>query len=382
MRWIHVEGEDGPERAVLQVQPKHRKDLSLATNLLKRCLAHPSVSRHLQHAYRLFPDEPLIPVPRSTGDQLLIFLLTDYLMRVRHIARKGIKRAFLRTRSTRNGSPKGKIHVGASARQQRKRATVLPTVCGYDVHSADTAENRILKAALHQVGKHVAAHLPRAGFLRQLLAENAMSFEQVTLKSIEPNDRRQVRHSPFFSEYRPALDLAETILKWLGTSPGTDASGAPTRIPPFFIDMPELFERYCEVLLRERYSDVRAGYGRYDRSETAAGKRKLRPDFVLPSRTAILDSKYKYWIEQGASNTDYGQLALYGRHIPLLRQLGTETAEPELYLLYPSRTGHETIDLLEHTANTVSEFRSLYEYPVFVPDSLDSSDHRETIFTS
>jgi 5-methylcytosine-specific restriction endonuclease McrBC regulatory subunit McrC len=209
-----------------------------------------------------------------------------------------------------------------------------------------------------------------------------MSVEQVTLKSIEPNDRRQVRHSPFFSEYRHALDLAETILKWLGTSPGTDASGALTRIPPFFIDMPELFERYCEVLLRERYSDVRAGYGRYDRSETAAGKRKLRPDFVLPSRNAILDSKYKYWIEQGASNTDYGQLALYGRHIPLLRQLGTETAEPELYLLYPSRTGHETIDLLEHTANTVSEFRSLYEYPVFVPDSLDSSDHRETIFTS
>jgi len=367
MRWIPIQGKAGPEQAVLQILPKRQNSLNLATNLLYRCLEHPTVSKHLEHTYRLFPDEPLIPVTESTGDQVLIFLITDFLFQVRHIARKGLKRAFLRQRCIRNGSPKGKIRIRDSTRAQHKTATILATVCSYDVHSVDIPENRIIRAALHQVAKYVSVHLSRKEPLRMLLAENARAFEQVTLKAIEPHDRRQVRHSPFFSEYRPALRVADSILKWLGTSPGADVSYARTRIPPFYIDMPELFERYCEVLLRKRYSDVRAGYGRHDRSETASGRRKLRPDFLLPSKNAILDSKYKYWFLENVNNADCAQLALYGRHSPVLKRLGNSGQDPELYILFPSTNGYEDIDLSPHFSQAVSELRSLYKYPISLP---------------
>jgi 5-methylcytosine-specific restriction endonuclease McrBC regulatory subunit McrC len=129
--------------------------------------------------------------------------------------------------------------------------------------------------------------------------------------------------------------------------------------------MPELFERYCEALLRGRYDDLLAGYGRDDSSETKSGHRLKRPDFLLPSLNMIIDSKYKFRIENSIGEEDLRQLSLYGRYMPILSNLKNNLKRPVLQFLYPSEDGYETIDLEDNNANREERgFIKIKKYPV------------------
>jgi hypothetical protein len=132
--------------------------------------------------------------------------------------------------------------------------------------------------------------------------------------------------------------------------------------------MPELFERYCESLLRKQYPDTLAGWGNTGKSETRAGTLKLRPDFVIPSMNTIVDSKYKYWIAGQEDKEGMQQMALYGREKKTLQQLNHDSELPILQFLYPSESGNKDIDLQNSSNSCINDYLSIKKYPLKIDD--------------
>ena len=87
------------------------------------------------------------------------------------------------------------------------------------------------------------------------------------------------------------------------------------RVPPFWVDMPLLFELYVYRILKEKFGDA----VQYQ----VTGKRN-QPDFLIVTEheKIILDAKYKTKYTDDFVNDDIRQLSGYARDIKILRKLG------------------------------------------------------------
>jgi 5-methylcytosine-specific restriction enzyme subunit McrC len=367
MRWIEFWKNDTVKKGVIWVKPK-RENIKYE-KLLWRCLKNPIVRNHLSECYQVFPYEPSIPVPSENFyDFITPLLVTDFVVRVNTIVKKGLKRCFAVKREEMTGKTKGKILVNQTIRQQLKLKTINKTVCQYQDHNVNTIENKILKVALLQSLKYVSLYMPNQNEIKNILISTLASFEEVDTITINNSDFLGIAYSPFYSEYKTALKLAQYILKCYGFSSETDIKTSRKTIPPYYINMPELFERYCEVLLREKYKTVLAGYGRTGHSDTRLGSSKLRPDFILPQENMIIDSKYKYWIEGSDDDSGIKQMAQYSRHEGALKKLQNDGKLPVLQFLYPSESENagSAIEFESDTNEKIKDYIDIYKYPLLL----------------
>jgi len=366
MRWIGWQENELEQKGVIWVQPKHAK--IPYEKLLFKCLNHPKVCGHLDQCYEIFPDEPEIPVPKDFDDYITPLLITDFLVRIQKIARKGLKKGFVTVHNTLNNKIKGKILVNQTINHQLKKNNITQTHCSYQIHTEDCTENRILKAALLQSQKYIYRFMQDREQIKDLLNYNLTTFEEVKSVSINLSDFNDINHSAFYKEYKPSLILAKRILKGLGFSLNSDISLKNKTIPPFYINMPELFERYCEVLLRNKYPDTLAGYQYKGFSETRLGKSKLRPDFIIPSENRIVDSKYKYWINGGNDIGGLMQLSLYSRHKKAIELLNSSGKIPTLQFIFPKNDGELEINFETDKNKSVHEYFEIFKYPLSLID--------------
>jgi len=364
MRWIFSTENEQKKKGILWVKPK--KENVPYERILWKCLNHPIVCKHLEECYQIFPDEEPIPLPENASDFITPLLITDFLVKVHKISQKGLKQEFVNVKGILNNKVKGKILVNQTIRHHSKRNIITQTHCSYQIHTKDCKVNQIIKATLLQAQKYIFLFMGTFPEIKSLLYSNLIAFEDISVKSINPSDFNDLSNSSFFQEYKPIINLAKLILKGLGFSVNSDISVKNKTVPPFYINMPELFERYCEVLLRNTYkNEVKAGYQEYGYSETRAGRRKLRPDFLMPSKNLIIDCKYKYWIENNEKNTDLGQLALYARHEPTLKLLNSKEELPSLCILYPKSESDSFITFENHEKiEYVNELLDFYKYSV------------------
>ncbi len=364
MRWIKWNGNDKEHKGVIWVKPKN-SDIPFE-KLLLACLTHPIVSNHLNECYKVNIDEPSIVVPHNFSDYLTPLLIADFLMKARNIVKRGLKKNYVSIRETLNNKTKGKISVNTTIKNQLKKGIITQTDCVYQIHTVDCLENRILKTALLQSQKYIYQFLKTNNQLRELLLFNLTAFEHVSTVSVNRIDLSEMHHNIFYKDYKGALHLAKLILDRIGYSLNADITKKAKTIPPFYINMPELFERYCEVLLRKKYPDTLAGYHQTGYSETRLGRSRLRPDFIIPSENRIVDSKYKYWIE--GSNDIHGlmQLSLYSRHDKALQFLNNESKNPILQIIYPSKDGDYEIDFSKSMNQSIEEYEEIYKYPVMI----------------
>ncbi|WUA87919.1 McrC family protein [Streptomyces pseudovenezuelae] len=186
-----------------------------------------------------------------------------------------------------------------------------PVEIAYDAYTADTAENRILRAATERL-----LRLPDVpGPVRRRLAH-----QRVRLADALPLIRGQAlprwQPSRLNSRYQPALRLAEAVLR--GTSPEHRPAGAdPLAVDGFLLDMNKLFEDFVTVGLREALRE----HGLTARLQDPhhldlAGRVGMRPDLVVRTgdgRTpvAVVDAKYKVEKADGLLNADLYQALAY-----------------------------------------------------------------------
>ncbi|MFD4762746.1 McrC family protein [Streptomyces sp. NPDC058439] len=192
-----------------------------------------------------------------------------------------------------------------------------PVEIAYDTYTADTAENRILRAAAERL-----LRLPRVpGPVRRRLAHQRLRLADA-LPLIGGQQLPHWQPSRLNSRYQPALRLAEAVLH--GTSPEHRPAGAdPLAVDGFLLDMNKLFEDFVTVALREAFREHGLTARLQDPQHLdTAGLVRMRPDLVVRTGDgctplAVIDAKYKVEKADGLHNADLYQALAYATALGL-----------------------------------------------------------------
>ncbi|MGC5532545.1 McrC family protein [Streptomyces sp. SR-10] len=222
------------------------------------------------------------------------------------------------------------------ADQVRRRFGRTPPVeISYDAYTADTSENRILRAAVERLLRLPGVTPP----VRRLLARQRLRLADA-LPLVRGRELPRWQPSRLNSRYRPALRLAEAVLR--GTSPEHRPAGAdPLSIQGFLLDMNKLFEDFVTVGLREASRKHGLTARLQDAHHLDAAKRVgIRPDLVVRggdgrAPVAVVDAKYKVEKADGLLNADLYQALAYATVLGL----------PEAHLVYAA--GREPVRVHE-----------------------------------
>ena len=357
--WLEI------NKSVIEVKPK--TDNIDYLKIFLDCLANPKVSSHLKDSYKIFFDEPLIEI-ESSSFEITPLLIIHFLSVLKRISQKGLKKGYISTTENLSGKIKGKIKVQQTIRKNLSANRADKNICQYQIHTQNCLENQILKTALNQVSRYIYRfHKTDDDFLK-LLKYNQVSFETVSEIGVNLQDFKRIKHSSFYTEYKEALSLAEMIFKRLGFSPNQNNERLKSKTPPFYINMPELFERYVETKLRKKHHDLLAGYGNEGYSETRSTW-KLRPDFLLPSLNLIIDAKYKFWYDEEKGDKlkpDYQQLSLYARTTDILNKMVSKDSIPRLIFIYPIDEQNKEINLY-NLGDPETGFENIYKIGIQLP---------------
>ncbi|WP_103531428.1 restriction endonuclease [Streptomyces sp. SM11] len=222
------------------------------------------------------------------------------------------------------------------ADQVRRRFGRTPPVeISYDAYTADTAENRILRAAVERLLRLPGVTAP----VRRLLARQRLRLADA-LPLVRGRELPRWQPSRLNSRYRPALRLAEAVLR--GTSPEHRPAGAdPLPVNGFLLDMNKLFEDFVTVGLRQAVREHGLTARLQDAHHLDAAERVgIRPDLVVRSGdgrapVAVVDAKYKVERADGLLNADLYQALAYATVLGL----------PEAHLVYAA--GREPVRVHE-----------------------------------
>ena len=356
-RWLDEKNEE-----YIHISPKiHKEEQADYLKMFLVCLKDPIVSKHLDETYKIFFNEKWIEIENSK-DEITPLLILQFLQIVKNISTKGLKKGYIKVTENLTSKVKGKILINQTIKQNHFKNRLDKTVCNHQIFTVNCLENQILKTALLQCSRNLQGINNED--ISKLLKINLNSFELVNSKEVFNSDFAKIKHSPFFKEYKEALKLAQMIFKRFGfnlNSKDTDISHI--KIPPFYINMPELFERYVEVKLRERYKNsLKAGYSIGNGYKTSIGE--LRPDFIVKNEKLIIDAKYKYWFSGNKDNRfkdDYQQLALYGRVVEIRDEIGLKDSceEAKILFIYPKLDGKESVDDIFEENNDFNNIEKL-----------------------
>jgi 5-methylcytosine-specific restriction enzyme subunit McrC len=226
---------------------------------------------------------------------------------VRRAIRQGVQQGYL-SRADALSTVRGRIDFGQQLRRRHGRMPPLEVV--YDEFTEDILENRLLKAAVHRLGRLQLRSPVSRGALRTL----GSAFERVSLMEFDGRRIPEVFYTRLNEHYRPAVELARLILR----ATSFDLSHGRTRSSAFLVDMNKVFESFVAVALREAlHADERT----FPTPEEAPPLRldehqrvRLKPDLTWlydRRRVFVGDVKYKRLGAAGYLHPDLYQALAY-----------------------------------------------------------------------
>jgi 5-methylcytosine-specific restriction enzyme subunit McrC len=200
---------------------------------------------------------------------------------------------------------RGRLLEGAQL--SRHHGLPLPLEIRHDEFTVDIPENQILRTACERMLLVPRVDEESSRMLRHLLrdfADVSVIGRGDPVPSWQPT-RLNVR-------YHTALRLAGLVLR----ATSVEHSAGTVAVNGFLLDMPQLFEDFVTVALRE---ELEAAYGGRVAGQARsyldiAGRVVLKPDIVWKvhgSPVAVIDAKYKAEKSKGYPNADLYQLLAY-----------------------------------------------------------------------
>jgi 5-methylcytosine-specific restriction enzyme subunit McrC len=308
----------GNKRKMLRVDPK----VNVApVQMYAECLTHPIVRAHLDDCMYFYWNEPAIRV-EDRNHPITPLIVMRYLCLLHELCQRHLRAMITPVEANLIGRIKGKPLVQPTLRMDHARGRLDRTYCRFQVQSMDTIPNQILTAALHQAIKYLHQSGLGDPALFHLSAFSANALSGVTVRRILPTDFQGLQYGGFLRPYREPHRWARLVLRALGPDPLEEiAEDQKTDLPPFAIDMKELFERYCEVKLRNvSNQNVWAGY----KHNNLGSRLRIRPDFLVRAggKRWVVDAKYKEdWSWRENEQRDVYQIVSYCAHKAVLRQL-------------------------------------------------------------
>lgn len=308
-------------------------------------------------------NDPLIEIEQKQ-DMLTPFLMIDFLNVVKAIVKKGLKKSYYKTTKTLHSRIKGKMLIKQTINMHLSKGTQLHNVCCYDEFGIDNKENRLLKKAIEFIKKYMLASLlmKEANAVLDMLSFISPAFEPVS-SEIEVNEIKQMKSNTLYQEYNKAIRLGKMILKRFGYNLSNTAKNK-IHTPPFWIDMPMLFELHVLSLLKDVFkNDVNYHFTTYGNEL----------DFLLKrsGMEMVIDAKYIPRWDEKTNHDNIRQVSGYARLKKVSDELGFEANENiDCLIIYPDTDkGIKSIYTsdIKSLATSIAAYNGIYKLGVDIP---------------
>lgn len=302
-------------------------------------------------------------------DKLTPFLVIRFLQTLKSIVKKGLKKNYYKVQENLNNRVKGKILVGQHIKQNVFKNKLTSTFCEYQVFGENHIENRFLKKVLKFVISYVENNKillsENYNIIQQTINYCRPTFELIS-DNIKETELKHLKHNPFYKEYKDALQTGSYILKRFAYNI-TQTSEQIVTTPPFWIDMPRLFELYVFSKMKEH---------------NPLSKREIHYQFstygnsldILVSESEnqmVIDAKYKLHYNIGHLHQDIRQVAGYARLNMVRKKMKvTDDTNIDCLIFYPDMENGETDLSLENIKlkkQEIKAYHKVYKLGVKLP---------------
>ena len=314
-----------------------------------------------QDLIKIYWDEPPITIEQQK-DTLTPFLMVQFLLLLKRIVRKGLKKSYYTVEENLNSRIKGKIQLAKHLKQNVFKNKLTAHVCRYQEFGMDNLENRFLKKVLQFIisfkNTHANYFAGNDKSIRELITYCSPYFELIS-EEINIENLKKLTTNTFFKEYEEAIRIGKHILKRFSYNI-TETTQQKVTIPPFWIDMPKLFELYVYKKLQEQFGREAVTY------HLTADYTEL--DFLLntPEYKMVIDAKYKPIYEDNRVIDDIRQVSGYARLERVYQKLGLEGSNKliDCLIIYPSLDEDTNFFLKD---KKIAGYRNIYKQSISIP---------------
>lgn len=302
-------------------------------------------------------------------DQLTPFLVIRFLQVLRFIVQSGLKKGYYNKTENLNSRIKGKIVVGQQIRQNILRNRLTSTYCAYQEFGEDHAENRYLKKALGFVISYIENHKlflnQNYNAIKEAIAYCQPAFERIS-EDVTEAELKWIKKNVLYRQYDEAIKIGKHILKRFAYNISRTTENK-VKTPPFWINMPALFEVYVySLMLRDNPNQRREILYQFSTHGNA-----LDILVTTPGHHMIADAKYKLSYEKSLLHSDIRQVAGYARLRKVRDKLKiTDDRNIDCLIIYPDIENGETdLSLANIMAKRkpIGVYHKVYKLGVRVP---------------
>lgn len=302
-------------------------------------------------------------------DKLTPFLVIRFLQALKSIVRKGLKKNYYIVQENLNNRLKGKILVGQHIKQNVFKNRLTSTFCEYQVFGEDHLENRFLKKVLKFVISYVENNKillsNNYNIIQQTINYCRPTFELIS-DDVKETELKHIKYNPFYREYKDALQIGNHILKRFAYNI-TQTSEQRVKTPPFWIDMPRLFELYVFSKMVEHNplskKEIHYQFSTYGNSLD-----------ILVSESEnqmVIDAKYKLHYNNSHLHNDIRQVAGYARLNKVRQKLKIkDDRNIDCLIIYPDMENGEidlSLENINHKKQEIKAYHKVYKLGVKLP---------------
>lgn len=329
------------------------------------CFRHPEIYEYTDDLYEIKFDEPHIEIEQQQ-DMLTPLLMMQFLMILKSLVRNGLKKSYYQVEANLNARVQGKILISRNVKNNIVKNKLNRTVCRFEEFGFNNLENKLLKSTLIFAQRYLKAFPEVSKYADNLIHYCSPAFDQVD-DVVDIRKIKVLKQKGFYKDYEKALDLAIIIFKRFGYNITNieNQSSKKVSVPPFWINMPKLFELHVLALLKDKF-----GKSILFQQKGSGGQ---TPDFLLVDgdEKFILDAKYKPYYSVTTNKDDIWQLSGYARDKKLLDKLGYSDEEMEnavvnCVIIYVNQSAPATLpDNL--TEVPINNFTKFYKIGISIP---------------
>jgi len=318
--------------------------------------------KHTRDLVKIYWKEPQITIEQQK-DFLTPFLVVQFLQLLKRITRKGLKKSYYTVEENLNSRIKGKIQIGKHLKQNVFKNKLTTHVCRYQQFGMDNLENRFLKKVLQFVisfkNTHPTFFARNEATISELITYCTPYFELIS-EEIDIENLKNITINPFFKEYEQAIQIGKHILKRFSYNI-TETTQQKVTIPPFWIDMPKLFELYVYKKLQEQFGGRKEVLYHFIADYTEL-------DFLLntPEYKMVIDAKYKPIYKDSRDIDDIRQVSGYARLEAVYNEFKIEENKLiDCLIIYPSLEENKSLNI--ENKKEISKYRNIYKLSVSIP---------------
>ena len=268
-----------------------------------------------KYLFKILYDQPIVQLTQNQKCDAEILYALSFINLCFSLCKKGIKKKLIHNEENFTAKIRGRIDIQKNIRKNTSNGRNDRFYCKYIDFSADTTENRILKATLVRCKKIIEQKFEMHSEIVSRLFFCMNSLKSVKLVTIKKQDFNNVNTSGLYSYYKPLIKQAKCILgqKYLSyiAEDGRSVTKSVYTIP-YMINMETVFEFYARTVFREIIDDNKYYLEKYSKklylengiSNTADVKRGIHlmpyciPDIIVCDKNTnkpiiVIDAKYK-----------------------------------------------------------------------------------------